>query len=810
MKKDQRYYWLGQDTASKQDTFFVEALDSNLWQQGSEDQWDTCWFTGMPERDTFEQLTPQKTINHIPGNNSLTIKSYLYETLMESRQHALPADQEKRYSFFPETFSMPEDYFKYQAVAAKNPQQLWIQKPRNLSRGRGIEVVKHPSAVPLDPEWIIQKYISDPHLYENHKYVLRFYVLITSVEPLRFYWYQEGFAKLASETYSEEDLDNPYRHLTNPDINEENTEAETPVTFFSFEKYRHWLQSQGHDDEALFDSLKDLITLTVIAAREKMRSQSQTVDADTQGCYELIGLDCMVDNDLKPWILECNLSPSLDTYANPDAGADDEVSIKRQLIVDLVKLLGLNEPSHQKRSLKEQTIYEQQHSGNFECLFPAKTANQYLHCFPIPRYHDISCLPDNTPVDISALNLQPNQNSEYLFEDSLAIYTQQQDGEAGHFILPNDTALWIWLKNAEGSSPNKIAEELEQVITKPKEVSIEAFRQSILIQVWDVLSDWAHAGLFDNPQDNKHQQHLSQHTDNAIKKTIEPKYIIIGSTVIILNIACATAERHLKPLFNNNQFSKTDDQDKERDEFIVNIVQSNFGYQLSSGLQIIAEHLKLSELAHEILKIFTEHSLLKNQNRDLLNMSLLKKENHYFLIADNRPNHFNDVSHQLSKEEGYTLISDSVLLDQQNGMVVPSNLPLRLSEDMLDTEEFKNSSVSTQKGNDFYTLQLQKTISDDVIHIDGIILLSEGDNNAIEKLTTAETLSACWKEIFKHNRLSPKKLAYWVNDVNGLTVQIGQQGKAADHLNKAIEEMIKDKVFSHNETSATTNEKFFI
>jgi len=196
----------------------------------------------------------------------------------------------------------------------KNPDWMWIQKPKNLSRGRGIEVVKHPSTVPLDDEWIIQRYLSEPHLYNNHKYVLRCYVLITSVEPLRFYWYQEGFAKLASETYSNDDLDNPYRHLTNPDINEENTDAETPVTFYSFKQYRQWLKNQGHDDNKIFDQLKELIGLTVISARETMRERSNSV-TEKKGCYELIGLDCMLDNNLKPWILECNLSPSLATYA---------------------------------------------------------------------------------------------------------------------------------------------------------------------------------------------------------------------------------------------------------------------------------------------------------------------------------------------------------------------------------------------------------------------------------------------------------------------------------------------------------------
>lgn len=47
-------------------------------------------------------------------------------------------------------------------------------------------MVKKPANVPSDSEWIIQRYLSNPHLFQGRKYILRYYVLITSVESLRF------------------------------------------------------------------------------------------------------------------------------------------------------------------------------------------------------------------------------------------------------------------------------------------------------------------------------------------------------------------------------------------------------------------------------------------------------------------------------------------------------------------------------------------------------------------------------------------------------------------------------------------------
>ena len=80
---DKRLFWLAGHRDAAQDVFFVEALDKSIWLEGSKENWDTCWYTGMPDQAIFEQLAPHKTVNHIPGNNGLTIKNYLYNTLSE-------------------------------------------------------------------------------------------------------------------------------------------------------------------------------------------------------------------------------------------------------------------------------------------------------------------------------------------------------------------------------------------------------------------------------------------------------------------------------------------------------------------------------------------------------------------------------------------------------------------------------------------------------------------------------------------------------------------------------------------------------
>lgn len=100
----------------------------------------------------------------------------------------------------------------------------------------------------------------------------------------------------------------------------------------------------------------------------------------------------MVDDAIKPWIIICNLNPSLSTYAYPDAGVNDEVNAKREIVKDLVTLIGLNH-TPQQLSAEEKFIHKKNHHGNFECLFPVHNAKYYFYLLPVPRYADInSCL----------------------------------------------------------------------------------------------------------------------------------------------------------------------------------------------------------------------------------------------------------------------------------------------------------------------------------------------------------------------------------------------------------------------------------
>ncbi|MCW4152141.1 PqqD family peptide modification chaperone [Halomonas sp. 18H] len=493
-------YWLGGKRADEQDRFFREALEARGWQAGSAEDWQAGWFTGTPSRQQFARMAPGCKLNHLPGNNALTLKSRLFQSLEALRHRQLArfgegSSQVARLQFFPRAYLMPSQYSALQEAALANPEQRWILKPSNASKGKGIKLLADTAEAPRKADWLVQEYLDNPHTIRGHKYVLRLYVLLASLNPLRVYVYRQGFAKLASAPYDVNDADNPYSQLTNPDINIHNTDADVAVEFIDMDRYRQWLHEQGHDDEQLFARVHDLLALTMLSSVDHFRHRCEQEEVDASGGYELLGIDCLVDGDLKPWILECNLSPSLGVCAGPDSGGPMEETVKQQLVEDMLSLVdidGQDLPDSDDTSavtLLAETRREKARAGDFVCLYPTDFPEDYLDFFTFPGLLDWRLASALRPESIKEPVLEPGNVDELIEDESLALY----DTRSGKMLSLNDTAALIWLLASQGETPSAIVKHLRQAAGGDHGAMAEG--DTIECHVWSCLEHWCREGL---------------------------------------------------------------------------------------------------------------------------------------------------------------------------------------------------------------------------------------------------------------------------------------------------------------------------
>jgi hypothetical protein len=181
-------------------------------------------------------------------------------------------------------------------------------------------------------------------LINGHKFDLRTYALITSYEPLKIYVFQEGLARFASEVYTTKiDKNNKYMHLTNYAINKnnenfvynENSEQDDVGFKWSLGAFCAHLEKAGIDMDLLWSRIYDLIIKTILSGEHHVMNAMKKMNVGRSNCFQLLGFDVLVDSDLKPWVLEVNLSPSLVT----DSPLDH--SIKATLLKDTMNIVGV-------------------------------------------------------------------------------------------------------------------------------------------------------------------------------------------------------------------------------------------------------------------------------------------------------------------------------------------------------------------------------------------------------------------------------------------------------------------------------------
>ncbi|EGR28368.1 tubulin-tyrosine ligase family protein, putative [Ichthyophthirius multifiliis] len=158
----------------------------------------------------------------------------------------------------------------------------------------------------------VQKYLEKPLLIYNHKNDLRSYILIASIKPF-VVLYQDGHFRKCIEEYNLEsfvqfDIKQSQMHLTNrqnQSSHKDFNKIKESLTL-SIEEYKNYLKKEKNlkenDIQQIFISCRKAALYSILAAKDRIGKK--------KGQFQLLGLDLIIDENLKCYILEFNTNPA--------------------------------------------------------------------------------------------------------------------------------------------------------------------------------------------------------------------------------------------------------------------------------------------------------------------------------------------------------------------------------------------------------------------------------------------------------------------------------------------------------------------
>lgn len=209
-------------------------------------------------------------------------------------------------------------------------------------------------------------------MINGRKFSLRLYSLITSADPLRAYFYKDGFALFSLDQYNASSIDH-YAFVTNAFVSRERATSAGPSAAQKAQQepqrtqesdaarrlgldlpprtarwsYRQLMQFLGHlhgaeEEVALERAIRRLALRVWVLARPRLAlaAQESLASLGLHGTheygltFELTAFDVLLDAHLRPWLIEINTTPSLrvESYAV-------DFEIKQRMLSDLLHLV---------------------------------------------------------------------------------------------------------------------------------------------------------------------------------------------------------------------------------------------------------------------------------------------------------------------------------------------------------------------------------------------------------------------------------------------------------------------------------------
>nr|XP_022325893.1 tubulin polyglutamylase TTLL11-like isoform X3 [Crassostrea virginica] len=280
--------------------------------------WHACHFEENPE--VFGGK-----VNKFPGMSEICSKMTLFRCL-DIMRDLFPTD----YDFYPRTWYLPAQFHEFSCEIRKmherrvKPKPTFIIKPDTGAQGDGIYLLREPNEYSsLSGKChVAQEYMSNVYLIDKFKFDFRIYVLLKSLEPLEFYICQEGLARFSTLPYenpTNKNIHESFMHLTNYSLNKRSStfnrsDRDDEGSKRTLTSVLRRIAMNGHDSNKVWKSIERIVCKTIVAIVPEMKVEYQAAIPPGKtgpSCFQVLGFDILLLQNLKPILLEINASPSL-------------------------------------------------------------------------------------------------------------------------------------------------------------------------------------------------------------------------------------------------------------------------------------------------------------------------------------------------------------------------------------------------------------------------------------------------------------------------------------------------------------------
>jgi hypothetical protein len=400
-----------------------DVCDSMDWREAkSTKRGDLYWFIDACSETQKKMMRTSSIIFNRYPRVSIVCMKRDYHILMKKYMNFF----KDHYDFIPETYILPEDIKSYKRHLDTTSNAILLAKPSKGRGGQGIYFVKKYSDLDQESmksyDYIAQHYIPNPFLIDNKKFDFRFYLMIKGVEEMEAFIAFEGLVRFCTEDYTEpaplsesdDDAEGEYQfmedkpkdnlkgHLTNYCLNKESEKYVDNANFKSTDdgtkrllsSVLKTMEARGINIKKFKADTKDICTKLVYALRPhivnnyhvEMGLEGQV----NQNCFHVFGLDLMIDDDHKVWVLEINAFPSFNYFH--DLVVIDPETKRRERVRRVSELDRYLKTLIMREAILIAKGDYAQCDGTFEKVYPPENESKYVK---ISIYDEIRKLFEN-------------------------------------------------------------------------------------------------------------------------------------------------------------------------------------------------------------------------------------------------------------------------------------------------------------------------------------------------------------------------------------------------------------------------------